>query len=256
MSPILEVALANSGNEVVTATEVSDSQNSLRSAVVVIPLWNKSSETELFTFKALQSLNKYVDRQKVDMHVVLVDNDSPCKADWRAAARDLGLDADVVNLKKNRGFGPAVNLGAALHPQSDYVVQMNSDCELVEDSVNILADVVERNNLAASMPESYENCKHYGLGKSEDLMGNDWRFGAFWVMRRKWWDLVGGFDEEFEMCYWEDTALFAAIEEEGGRIAGWRGTWVMHKGGASSLPDRDHFFEKNRVLFEKKWGKK
>ena len=87
-------------------------------------------------------------------------------------------------------------------------------------------------------------------------MGADWRFGAFWVMQRAAWDAVGGFDEDFQMFYWEDTALWAAIEVTGRKIAGYRGTWVKHKGGASSHPERDFYFERNKKLFEEKWGKR
>jgi GT2 family glycosyltransferase len=102
------------------------------------------------------------------------------------------------------------------------------------------------------MPEHFENCMHYGMGKSQDLMGTDWRFGAFYVARTAVMRQVNGYDEDFEMCYWEDTDLWRRLEEKGHRIAGWRGTWVSHWGGASSHPERDRFFAENRERYAKK----
>ena len=223
------------------------------SVCVVIPMWNKTADTCVLAYNAVNSVFIQTDRDKVDLRVVLVDNSSPVQATWVGSANDW----DVVLLRKNRGFGPAVNLGMSLHPETDYVCQMNSDCELVEDSINKLIRVIEANDVDVAMPESYDNCKHYGLDKGPDeydLMGSDWRFGAFWVMRRSMWDEVLGFDERFKMCYWEDTDLWKRVEKAGGTIAGCRWTWVKHVGGASSIPERDYYFNENKRLFEEKWG--
>ncbi len=222
---------------------------------VVIPLWNKATETCVLAYDAVNSVLIHTDREKVDLRVVLVDNHSPVQASWVGGANDW----DVLLLRENRGFGPAVNLGMRVHPRTDYVCQMNSDCELVEDSINMLIRVIEANDIDVAMPESYDNCKHYGLDKGPnefDLMGPDWRFGAFWVMRRAVWDAHGGFDEQFKMCYWEDTDLWRRIEFDGGKIAGCRWTWVKHKGGASSIPDRDAYFNENKRLFDERWDKR
>lgn len=215
------------------------------SMCAVIPMWNKAPETMELAEKAVASLLCYTS-QAVDLRLVVVDNASPYPIKSRG-------DWDLVSLKKNRGFGPAVNLGAKVCPDTDYVLQMNSDCELVEDSVSILIEVMEKYDLSVAFPEHYENCKHYGLDKSNQLMGQDWRFGAFWIARRAAWDVVGGFDESFEMCYFEDTDIFKRIEQTGRKLAGWRGTWVKHRGGSSSLPERDYYFHKNRKLYEDRW---
>jgi GT2 family glycosyltransferase len=234
------------------SVEIPDGRREKPSVAVVIPMWNKEVDTCVLAYNAVNSVFIQTDRAKVDLKVVLVDNHSPVQATWVGSAHDW----DVILLRENRGFGPAVNLGMRVHPRTDYVCQMNSDAELVEDSISILIDVVEKFGVDVVMPEHYENCKHYGLGKSDELMGSDWRFGAFWIMPRAVWDGVGGFDEDFEMCYWEDTALWAKLQASGRKIAGWRGTWVKHAGGASSHPDRDFYFERNRRLFEDKWGRK
>lgn len=226
------------------------------SICVVIPMWNKAEETCELAQRAAVSVIVNTDPHVIDLKLVLVDNFSPVKSNWVDAKADWW---DAVLLRENRGFGPAVNLGLSLHPDTDYVCQMNSDCELVEDSINKMVRVLEANQIDVTFPEHYENCKHYGLdqGPNEyDLMGQDWRFGAFWVARRSIWDAVGGFDPHFKMCYWEDTDLWKRMEFMGAKLAGCRWTWVKHKGGASSLPDRDAYFEENRKRFEERWGKR
>lgn len=222
------------------------------SVCVVIPMWNKSRETVELAKNAKSSLLHYTDSNLVDLKLVLVDNCSPVLHDFAYP------DCDVILLSENRGFGPAVNLGMKVHPRTDYVCQMNSDCELVEDSVNKLIRVLEANQLDVTFPEHYENCKHYGIDKGPneyDLMGADWRFGAFWVAKRAAWDVVEGFDEQFKMFYWEDTDLWKRIEMNGGKIAGCRWTWVKHLGGASSHPERDAYFLENKRKFEERWDR-
>jgi GT2 family glycosyltransferase len=215
-------------------------------------MWNKEVETCALAWSAVASVLNHTDPEKVDLKLVLVDNSSPVQASWVGSSPNW----DLVLLSENRGFGPAVNLGAKIHPDTDFVCQMNSDCEFVEDTINLLIGAMVKYDLDVGMPEHFENCKHYGLDKSDDVMGRDWRFGAFWIARRAAWEAVGGFDESFEMCYWEDTDLWRSIESTGRKVAGWRGTWVKHAGGASSHPRRDEFFKANKERFEEKWGRR
>jgi O-methyltransferase len=215
---------------------------------IVIPAWNKDANASALCDAAIRSIAREV---HAAYELIVVDNDSPVKG-FRTS---LGAvpDGSVVELQRNVGFGPAVNAGFS-RAKAPFLCQMNSDCELVEDSVSLLIETMQKHELSVGMPEHYENCLHYGLGKSDQLMGPDWRFGAFWVITRRAWDLVGGFDESFRMCYWEDSDLWKRIEACGGRIAGWRGTWVKHLGGASTHPDRDKYFEENRARFLSRWG--
>ncbi len=197
---------------------------------IVIPAWNKDANASALCDAAIRSIAREV---QAAYELIIVDNDSPVKG-FRTS---LGAvpDGRVVELQRNVGFGPAVNAGFS-RAMAPFLCQMNSDCELVEDSVSLLIETMQKHELSVGMPEHYENCLHYGLGKSDELMGPDWRFGAFWVITRRAWDLVGGFDESFRMCYWEDSDLWKRIEACGGIIAGWRGTWVKHLGGASTHP--------------------
>lgn len=219
---------------------------------IIIPTYNKDLRVLELSLRGLESLALHV---RAPFEVILVDNASPQGCASADFLRWIGIHRfDILRLPENAGFGKACNIGfrAASAP---YLCQMNTDAELVEDSVNLLIGAIERFGLDVAMPEHYENCLHYGLGKSDELMGPEWRFGAFWVARADAIRRVGGFDEGYEMCYWEDMDLWRRMEEAGFRVAGWRGTWVKHVGNASALPQIHELFEKNRRRYESRWGK-
>lgn len=222
---------------------------------IVIPIWNKAEETREFCEKAVASIVEHV---KYPYELILVDNASPFPLAELWILENLssvGVNYLIVQNQTNRGFGPAVNQGAAV-AGGEFLCQMNSDCELVEDSVSILIGEMEKHQIDLGTTEHYENCLRYGLGKSDVTMGEDWFFGAFWICRRSVWDELGGFDEEYVLGYWEDSDLVKRARAKGYRVAGTRNTWVSHKGGASSHPDRDKYFELNRQRYEAKWRKK
>jgi GT2 family glycosyltransferase len=177
---------------------------------IVIPAWNKDPHASTLCDEAIRSVAREV---RVPHELIVVDNNSPVKG-FRTSISALP-GGKIVELPRNVGFGPAVNIAFRL-AVAPFLCQMNSDCELVEDSVSLLVQTIQKHDLSVGMPEHHENCMHYGLGKSDDLMGADWRFGAFWVVTRRAWDLAGGFDESFRMCYWEATDLWKRVEEAGG----------------------------------------
>lgn len=218
----------------------------------VIPICNKAAETANLTKLAIDSIHKHT---LGDYEIILIDNASP----WHAhltnsdVRREIYQDAKVIAVPTNVGFGAACNLGFRLS-QGEYVVCMNSDAELVEDSANILIEFMQKNNIRVAFPEHYETCKHYNMDKGEEIMWQ-WYFGAFWVSKRAFICEMHGFDEEsFPMCYYEDTDLWSRVIKTGHRIAGYRGTWVKHLGGASSIENMDSFFTKNKETYVRIWG--
>lgn len=228
---------------------------------IAIPIWNKDLNTVEIFHRCLDSIYRFVNTEETPIELILIDNNSPAHGEFERGRIYQKLTANkdrvpfilIVN-DRNQGFGKAINLAAKL-ARGKYLCQMNSDAELVEDSVSILTRLLETNTVSVAMPEHYEGCKHYNLEKSNELMGKDWRCGFFWIANRIVFLSVGGFDENFDLCYWEDTDLWRRLERAGAQIAGYRGTWVKHVGGASSHPERDALFEKNRRYFESKYLK-
>lgn len=217
----------------------------------VMPVYNKVDITYGFCQLALESIYQHT---KEPFEVICIDNASPVHQDMptQKLREQLWGKATVISLPENIGFGQACNMGFRL-AQGDYVVCMNSDAELVEDSASILRQVIEREGLAVAFPESFDNCMHYKLQKSEELM-LDWFFGAFWVGRRDAILSMGGFDPYYEKCYYEDTDLWSRLFAANWMVAGWRGTWVKHKGNASAIPEINELLIANRQRYIDRWG--
>ena len=72
------------------------------------------------------------------------------------------------------------------------------------------------------------------------------------------WEKVGGLDEQFFPGFFEDDDYCLRIRAEGWRIACAEDVFVYHELSASfdreGLARRQEIFERNKRLFEKKWG--
>jgi len=217
-----------------------------------MPVYEKSEDclASEYRERATRSIHSFLSRgHKVN----LIEINNGCQH-----LDDEGMEVD---LPVNLGFGIACNIGfeiALKDIESQFIGQMNTDVELIEDSVSILLAAMEKYDLDVAMPEHYENCRHYNLSKADVVMPK-WRFGAFWIARREALERVREqdgfiFDPRYEMCYWEDTDLWRRMEALGMKVAGYRGTWVKHKGGVSSVPNMSKLFLKNKERFEKRHG--
>jgi GT2 family glycosyltransferase len=230
----------------------------------VIPVWNKHPLTTDLCRKALRSIEEF--NKGLTHEVICIDNRSPeHEVMTQSQLRELWGTAKVLSLPENIGFGKACNLGFQL-ARGHWLCCMNSDVELLEDSCAMLVEVMQHpsdhalgkgiDRLHVGMPDNWNACQYYKYDKDDRIM-RPWYFGAFWVAERTLiWDEFQGFDEEYEMCYWEDSDLWRRMESKGYVIGGWRGTWVKHASNASRLPNMPEFFNRNKERYEAKWGPK
>lgn len=170
-------------------------------------------------------------------------------------------DAQLVSMGSNEGFGRACNVGARL-AATPFVAFVNPDC-LVEQldvreiehigrsgSVGLLAPAIHdpgrppehlvnrdprswlhiwrhvlgplRPNWLPSPPPSTNCCEHL-----------DWVSGAFFVVSRKEFLDVGGFDPAF-FLYYEDTELGQRYREAGLTVKPLKSAIGSHQAGLSS----------------------
>lgn len=121
--------------------------------------------------------------------------------------RLLGVD----NRKKNRGFAPACNIGAAVGT-SEVIGFLNPDAVVRGPFLRKVVDMLAEPDVVIT------GCR---FGKSErelKIWGcKDWVCGAAFFVRRDFWDEVGGFDEQF-VWGWEETDLIRRAQVEGKRV--------------------------------------
>jgi GT2 family glycosyltransferase len=167
------------------------------------------------------------------IRTVVVDNGSTDGSPDALARAFPGVD--LIRNPENRGFGPAVNQGAA-KADGEYLFITNDDIVLEPESLGILVDTLERDatmGAAGGLVRSktdpprvlYSGMRfHWATGlqspiphaqKSKDV---DFIPACALLIRRSLWNDLGGFDERFTPAYWEDVDLGIRIRALGYRL--------------------------------------
>jgi N-acetylglucosaminyl-diphospho-decaprenol L-rhamnosyltransferase len=198
--------------------------------------------------------------------IVVADNDSHDGSQSALAGADP--EASFLSTGGNLGFGRAANRGAA-GVGSDYVLVCNPDLTVDPDAVDLLAEVLDRDPGVAvvgprivdpdgttypsprAFPGLLDAVGHAFLGyvaprnrftrryrlldvdrdvASDDV---DWVSGSCFLVRRRAWDALGGFDEGYFM-YAEDVDLCWRAKQAGWRVAFEPAARVTHVQGVST----------------------
>lgn len=145
------------------------------------------------------------------------------------------LDADelIIVVNDGIGIGKALNRGLSL-AKGDFLCVLNNDI-ILHDS---LADF----------------CDNEGVVTGKVANQSDDKPRSFYVMPRWVYETIGGYDEQFEVGYWEDNDLIKRWENAAIPIK-ILDKHIDHVGGGTidKMPGRDEFFEANRRRYEDKW---
>lgn len=228
---------------------------------IIIVNWNAGLQLA----NAILSIKKH--HQGLVRSVVIVDNASTDNSlDYVSALGVLPFKSKVIRNTVNCGFGKACNQGAYV-AEGDYLLFLNPDAMLYPDSlVNSLAYMLDSANKQVGicgvqlLDESghvSRSCSHFpsAMGFVKHAIGLDRIFprlghfmaywnhnttqevdhvvGAFYFVRRRLFDALGGFDERF-FVYLEDLDLSLRA-----RQAGWTSVYLaevqaFHLGGGTS----------------------
>lgn len=201
--------------------------------------------------------------------VAIVDNASIDDSLERVVAKgDWGFPVHVIRNKSNRGFGAACNQGVTLG-NAEYVLFLNPDTRVFEDSLSSpLAFMGRADNanvfvtgirLIDEQGHTSRACARFptvgmfaaaALGldrlpvlRSYTLHMADWDhgetrdvdhvIGAFYLIRRRIFESLQGFDERF-FVYLEDLDLSLRVKQAGGRVVYFADAQAFHAGGGTS----------------------
>jgi GT2 family glycosyltransferase len=208
---------------------------------------------------------KSVKQRSPESEIIIVDNNS--KDESVEGLRREFADIKLIALSENKGFGAGNNKGAAV-AHGEYLLFLNSDTLLLEDTPSLLAAMMEADrHIAACGPRLVNGDNTFQLSFGSDpsllnewklrrirrglLRGNasvrtelesrylgkreiDWVTGAAIMVRRDVFEKVGGFDETFFM-YFEDADLCRRIRELGLKVLFSPSSSVVHFGGNRQL---------------------
>lgn len=213
--------------------------------------------------------------------VAVLDNGSNLEDRDRLFALQEHDSRVVVYLsEENLGFGGGVNRLASLERSGDeeYIWILNPDTHLVKGETSALTDLLASSSYDIVSPVistgpsndmkvwfaggTYDTakgiCAHTGFGASlasvaEDHFHTDFMTGAAPFMRRRTWELLGGFDESL-FLYWEDVDLSLRAKTLGLKLGVCSSVVVWHYEGGSGGTGSGHskiyyyYMNRNRVV--------
>lgn len=208
--------------------------------------------------------------------IAVVDNaSSDGIAEWLAAQSDLLYISNEVNV----GFGPGCNQAVAATIGTEYaeydVFLLNNDTVMTSTAIpRMVATLYSSNDIGAvgcmssyagnrqEYPVEFGSTEEYiRYGESltipkEDSTLERVRLNGFaMLIRRKIWDEIGGFDEDFAPGYYEDDVLSIEILKRGYRLILQRDSFIYHVGSASFVKTgTSKLSYEHHELFIKKYG--
>lgn len=230
---------------------------------IIIVNWNSGIQLK----ECVESVKKSSFENSILNKVVVVDNDS--KDNSLELVKDLNYEKlEIIKNKDNLGFGKACNIGAK-DSLSDFILFLNPDAFVYEDTFHKLFDYIEKNDnsdvvvygvqLIGDDGKVQRTCARFpklrnflvrvmGLNKinsnyfktyhMEEWNHNKTKeinhvIGAFYVIKREIFNSINGFDERY-FVYFEDLDLSKRVHDSGYKTMYISEIQAYHKGGGTS----------------------
>lgn len=230
---------------------------------IIIVTWN----TVQITLKCVQTINKFLDNPEI----IIVDNGSK---DNTVELLSKEKNVKVVENHANLGFAKANNIG--LHYASHkYILFMNSDIELIDNSINDLfkyfqdknkigiigpkflnpdlteqASVFPKQSAINAFREFYLNQKNsyskYTPNTEKPI--KVWAISGGCILTRKsFFTSIGGWNEKY-FFYFEDMDLCRKINKIGKNVIYYPSCKIIHRHGASGAKLADSNNQWRRLI--------
>lgn len=240
---------------------------------IVIPVYNQFDYTKL----CLQSiLNNTTD---IPYEIIIADD---CSCDETRNIFEHVDNVKIVRNEENMGFLKNCNQ-ATKRAVGKYILLLNNDTQVQQNWLTYLLETIEKNQeigLVGSKfiyPDGslqevggivYSDASGYNYGRNDNpnklcynyLKEVDYISGASILLKKTLWDELGGFDDFFSPCYYEDTDLaFRVRYDKGLKVVCDPRSIVVHFEGKSCGTDLAAGMKKyqvvNREKFFTKWKK-
>ncbi|WP_094549337.1 glycosyltransferase family 2 protein [Petroclostridium xylanilyticum] len=227
---------------------------------IIIVNWNAGKQL-YDCLESIQNTNK--ESFKLNK-VIVVDNASTDDSLKNLLKLDIPLE--IIRNKSNLGFATACNQGAKLS-NSDFILFLNPDTILYEESLNIPMKFMQDDKntdvgicgiqlidefgkvtrTCSRFPRTkyfiskmflinklFPNLNHHMLEwDHKKNLEVDQVIGAFFLIRRSLFEILGGFDERF-FVYFEEVDLSYRVKEIGFKSMYLANVQAFHKGGGTS----------------------
>lgn len=226
---------------------------------IIILTWN----TAKITKKCLLSVEKYL-KNKINYEIIVADNGS--NDNTEEIFKNLKF-VKYLNHKTNYGFSKGNNL-AVKHARGKYLLFLNSDIEIIDDSLTKMYNFFKKDSSIAAIgpkflnsdltpqasvfpPQTIKNAfmefflKIPSYSKylpTKDIPISVWAIsGGAILIRKKTFRQINGWNEKY-FFYYEDLDLCRKLRRFGQKIYYFPGAEIIHRHGASgkNLTDLDN----------------
>lgn len=167
-------------------------------------------------------------------HAILPGKDEILKTTMNSM---IGYDEAIIVANDKMGYGWACNRGAEL-ARHEYFVISNDDITLTKGTLRSLPDPT---GVVVPLIEPEPR---------------DYAPRCFFCIPRWAWEKIGGFDERFEVGYFEDDDMILRLKQEGiPTIINYQVEINHLNGGGTTLKQygEQELMDANRARFEEKW---
>ena len=239
---------------------------------IIIPAYNQLR----FTLACIHSILS--DESRYSYEIIVADD---CSTDATADVFKSGI-RHVLHSRPPSNLGFLRNCNhAAKMASGKHIVLLNNDTYVLPGWLNELIEPLERDDnigLVGSklvfadgrLQESggfvFADGSGWNYGRFDDprdprfcyLRDSDYVSGAVLAMKMPLWQSLGGFDERYEMAYYEDTDLAFRVREAGQRVVVQPLSQVIHFEGISSGTDITAGVKRyqvvNKETFYERWN--
>jgi GT2 family glycosyltransferase len=217
---------------------------------VITPVWNRMDWTMRFLH---QNWQRY--RMRPDIEFIIIDNGSVDNtrrilAQWQ---KRMGDQLITIRNDENRGFGPANNQGAEA-ARGDVLIFLSNDVVLRGDYMALIEETLARDS---SRPLVGAQLYKHDTGWNR-FNGRTIPYLAGWCLActAPTWQTLGGFDEQYVPCDYEDIdlSMVAAKKNVPLKEVALPLEHAFGQSAQSLTGGRAAVTHHNRELFIEKWG--
>jgi GT2 family glycosyltransferase len=167
---------------------------------VITPVWNRADLTMAFLYA---NWGLYASRPEVEF--VIVDNGSTDNTPAVIGQFHSMMNGRLIRVRneKNQGFGPGHNRGVG-HASGDIFIFLSNDVQPTGDYVSLIVQALDEEPGALVGPEMLRHDTGWNTFNGQTI---GYLAGHCVACKRDTWDLLGGWDERYVPCDYEDIDL-------------------------------------------------
>lgn len=226
---------------------------------IIIVTWN----TAQITLRCIQTIHKYL-KDKIKYEIIIVDNNSSDNTqliikNYKNLLKIKNFKLKIISNSDNFGFSKANNIGVK-QAVGDYFLFLNSDMELIDDSLIKMLDFFKKDETIGIIGPQFLNIdktpqasvfppqtilnafKEFWLGQKnayskynppkEKISQVFAISGGALLIRKNLFKKIGGWNEKYHF-YFEDLDMSRAINKLGHKVIFYPFCKVIHRHGAS-----------------------